>query len=115
MCQSIIPSARDPPAREGLSETFSRRTISQYIDPGMLAFAKATFPAPVDTGVAGTNAINTSPYTVREDDLQVRVDERLGDKDYAFFRWSQRWQTRVTPQQLLNLTSLARFSHQTVG
>jgi len=97
-------------------DVFPNNNISQYIDPGMLAFAKATFPAPVNTGVAGTNAINTDPYTVREDDLQVRVDERLGDKDYAFFRWSQRWQTRITPQQLLNLASTgAHRIHNYVG
>ena len=72
----------------------------------MLAFAKATFPAPVDTGVPGTNAINTDPLTVREDDFQARVDEHIGEKDDAFFRWSERWQTRVAPQELENLTSL---------
>jgi outer membrane receptor protein involved in Fe transport len=109
-------STRSDGAGGFIRDQFPNNNISGHIDPGMLAFAKATFPAPVNTGIAGVNAINTDPYTVREDDLQVRVDERLSDKDYAFFRWSQRWQTRITPQQLVNLTNLGTHRiHNYVG
>ena len=100
-------STQPDPANPGeyIRPQFQGNNISGFINPGMLAYAKATFPAPVNTGIPGINAINTSPATVREDDINFRVDERLGEKDAAFFRWDQRWQGTFTPQELVNLAS----------
>lgn len=101
---STVPDPNEP--GEFIRSVFPNNQIpSNMINPGMLAYAKATFPQPVNTGIPGINAINTEPVTVREDDVDFRVDERLGQKDMGFFRWDQRWQPTFSPQQLVNLQS----------
>jgi Carboxypeptidase regulatory-like domain/TonB-dependent Receptor Plug Domain/TonB dependent receptor len=58
------------------------------LDPGMQAYAKALFPAPVATSVPGINGVNTFPNTTRQDEWSARVDENLNDRNSLWFRYS---------------------------
>lgn len=61
---------------------------SNLINPGMVAFARATLPAPTFTGVANRNARDTTPFVQDQNEWTVRVDQVLGDKDSVWFRYS---------------------------
>jgi Carboxypeptidase regulatory-like domain len=59
------------------------------IDPRMVAFAKFLFPAagPIIDN-AGDNALDTTPNTQTQDEWNIRVDQKIGANDSAFFRYS---------------------------
>jgi hypothetical protein len=86
-------------------QALTNNNISSFIDPHMLAFAEATFPAPNYAGVGGINAINTSPLRTRNDQLNIRGDQRFGEKDLVFMRWTELFTQDLAPQQLVNLTN----------
>lgn len=59
------------------------------INTGMVAFAHFYFPKagpPVDA--AGDNALNTTPVTQAQNEVNVRIDRKIGANDSAFFRYS---------------------------
>jgi len=58
------------------------------INQGMLTYAKALFPAPTVTGVAGTNAINTTPIIIRQDDASLRFDHQFNERNSLWIRYS---------------------------
>jgi hypothetical protein len=62
---------------------------SSLIDPRVTAYAKFIFPAagPV-LNAAGDNAVNTTPVVQSQDEFDVRVDQKFGANDSAFFRYS---------------------------
>ncbi|MCI0423152.1 MAG: hypothetical protein L0312_28665 [Acidobacteria bacterium] len=61
---------------------------SNLIHPGMVAFAKATLPAPAFTGVGNRNARDTTPFKQDQNEWTIRVDQVLGEKDSVWFRYS---------------------------
>ncbi|MCI0623485.1 MAG: carboxypeptidase regulatory-like domain-containing protein [Acidobacteria bacterium] len=61
---------------------------SNLIHPGMVAFAKATLPAPTFTGVGNRNARDTTPFKQDQNEWTIRVDQVLGEKDSVWFRYS---------------------------
>ncbi len=61
---------------------------SNLINAGMVAFAKATLPAPTFTGVPNRNARDATPFVQDQNEYTVRVDQILGDKDSVWFRYS---------------------------
>jgi hypothetical protein len=58
----------------------------------MVLYAKTTLPAPVVTGVADRNALDTTPYKQTQEEYTARADQTLGTKDYFWFRYSGRLQ-----------------------
>ena len=50
----------------------------QMFDPSTLAYAKKLYPAPVNTGVPGTNGIDLTPEEFHQNQLSLRGDEQLG-------------------------------------
>ena len=71
---------------------------ANLINPGMVAFAKATLPAPVFTGVGLFNAINTTPTNQTEEEYTARADQSLGTKDSFMFRASGLLRRRRCPR-----------------
>jgi hypothetical protein len=70
-------------------DPFPRNEIpASMLDPTALAFAKATLPAPVATGVANRNALNNAPVQNDQEDYSARVDQTIGQKDFVWFRYS---------------------------
>ena len=61
---------------------------ANLIDPGLVAFAKATLPAPNFSGIANYNVLDTTPGATNQEEYSARVDQIIGPKDSVWFRWS---------------------------
>jgi outer membrane receptor protein involved in Fe transport len=57
------------------------------ISPAALAYATA-WPAPINTGIPSANALDTSPYILRQDEGSVRFDEQLNSRNALFIRYT---------------------------
>lgn len=72
-----------------IRDPFPGNIIPQnLINAGMVAFAKATLPAPTFTGVGNRNARDTTPFKQDQNEWTIRVDQVLGEKDSVWFRYS---------------------------
>jgi len=83
-------STRPDPAHPGYSlmDPFPNNKIPQnLISKSALAYA-TSWPAPVNTGVAAYNALDTSPYIFRQDEGNLRIDETLSSHDNMFVRYT---------------------------
>jgi hypothetical protein len=65
------------------------RIPANLIDRGMVAWAKAIFPAagPMDLST-NSNAIDTTPTHQLQNEYTIRVDQNFGQKDSLMFRYS---------------------------
>ncbi len=85
-------STRPNPAHPGtyIRDPFPGNQIpSSLIDPRMVAYAQFMFPpAGPALNSGGDNAINTLPTVQTQDEFDVRVDQKIGANDSAFFRYS---------------------------
>jgi hypothetical protein len=85
-------STRQDPSKPGafIRDPFPNNQIpASRIDPGYLAYARATLPAPIQTGVADRNQHNLTP--VRQDEpgeYTARIDHNFGEKDMIWARGS---------------------------
>ena len=61
---------------------------ASQLDPGMVLFAKTVLPAPIFTGVSVFNGRDTTPYQQNQEEYDIRIDQNLGNKDFAWFRYS---------------------------
>ena len=85
-CQIYNPFTTDA---SGNRQVFAGNIIpSNLIDPRMVAYAQAIFPAagPYNT-FTKTNAVDNTPEIQTQNEYNVRIDETLG-KNNVFFRWS---------------------------
>ena len=72
-----------------IRQPFVNNQIPQsLINPGMLAYAKALFPAPVNTGVPGTNAINATATLTRQDEASLKLDHQFNEGNSLWIRYS---------------------------
>lgn len=87
-----------------LRQPFANNQIpSNLINPTMQLFAKTLFPAPVNTGVAGFNGLDTDPIVVAQDEPTLRFDEQVGPHDSAFVRYTGVNQSNNHPNGYANL------------
>lgn len=80
----------NPVTGQYLRDPFPNNQIpANLIDPRMVAYANFVFPAagPVFDS-AGDNALDTTPTTQSQNEYTFRVDESLGTKNSAWFRYS---------------------------
>jgi Carboxypeptidase regulatory-like domain/TonB dependent receptor-like, beta-barrel len=61
---------------------------SGRINPMALGYLKTYFDRPVETGVAGFNAINSHPLKSDANTYQVKIDHRFGNNDNIWYRYS---------------------------
>jgi hypothetical protein len=109
-------STTPDPAKPGqfLRTEFPNAHIpTSELDPNMLAYAQAVFPAPVATGVAGYNGVDNSPHIHTNDEYNIRIDEQLGTSNSFWFRFSDTtaWQTGSGGTAYLE-ASTHFFAHQ---
>jgi hypothetical protein len=85
-------STRPDPAHPGqyIRDPFPGNQIPMsMIDQRMVAYAAFEFPkaGPVFNS-AGDNALDTTPFTQTQNEWTVRVDQKIGKNDSAWFRYS---------------------------
>jgi outer membrane receptor protein involved in Fe transport len=89
-------STRPDPNNSGqfIRDAFPNAQIpAQYLNPGMVLFAKTLFPAPIDTGISGYNGRDTTAIVTDQNEPNVRIDQQFGEKDRLFFRYTRVGQT----------------------
>ena len=65
---------------------------SSLLNSTMVYYAKTLFPAPINTGNPNFNGRDTTPLTVRQDEVSVRFDQQIGTNDRIFVRYTGAWQ-----------------------
>lgn len=89
-------STRANPDRAGtfIRDPFAGNQIpASRLDRGTVAFAKAVLPAPVQTGLADRNAIDSTPTHNNNEEINIRADHNFSAKDAVMFRYSGSFQT----------------------
>jgi hypothetical protein len=85
-------TTRPDPANPGqyIRDTFAGNQIpASLIDPRMVAWANFLFPKAGSVfDSSGDNAIDSTPLTQNQNEFDVRVDQKVGANDTAFFRYS---------------------------
>jgi hypothetical protein len=62
---------------------------ASLIQPGLVAYAKFAYPqAGAVFDNSGDNALDATPNTQNQNEWDVRIDEKVGSNDSAFFRYS---------------------------
>jgi hypothetical protein len=111
-------TTRPDPAKPGqfLRDPFINNMIPQsLIDPNMLAIAKAFYPAPNATGVAGTNFSETSPVATDQNLYNIRLDQQFGTKDSFWFRFSHVDLPKSSANPIGNAVSSDDWQAHTIG
>jgi hypothetical protein len=58
----------------------------------MLKYAQEILPAPINTGVEGTNGRDSTSTVIRQDQMSLRFDHQLRERDRVFVRYTAAWQ-----------------------
>jgi hypothetical protein len=87
LCQIYNPFTTDA---GGNRQAFAGNIIpSNLIDPRMVAYAQAVFPAAGAYNAAtNSNGIDTTPETQSQNEYNVRIDQNFGQNNTLFFRYS---------------------------
>lgn len=86
------------------------------LDPGAVAFAKATLPAAIIIpGNPSNNALNSGTNLTTQWNYSGRVDQNFGKKDFIFVRYSGQQQRNSAPSSLLHLSNLVEVYSQHYG
>jgi hypothetical protein len=87
-CQIYNPFTTDPTTHA--RQVFAGNIIpSNLIDPRMVAYAQAIFPAAGPYNAAtNSNGIDTTPQTQTQNEYNVRIDQNFGQNNTVFFRYS---------------------------
>jgi outer membrane receptor protein involved in Fe transport len=109
-------STRPDPNKPGsyLRDAFQNNQVPvNLMDPHTLALAKMIYPAPINTGISGTNAENLKARITDSDEYNLRGDEQLAQKDSFWFRFSHIHVPVTTPGNFLDSTGLGDYhAHQ---
>ncbi len=98
----------NPATGQYIRDPFPNNQIpASLIDPRMVAYAQFVFPAAGPTfDSAGDNALDTTPTTQSQNEYSIRVDQSLGTKNSAWFRYSTFRSTAHTSGGLPSLLTL---------
>jgi outer membrane receptor protein involved in Fe transport len=84
-------STRPDPSTAGafVRDPFPRNQIpAARIFPGYITYAKATLPAPIETGVSDRNLLDLTPAATNQHEYTGRLDHMFSQRDAAWLRWS---------------------------
>lgn len=74
-------------AQKTVRDPFPNNIIpTARLDSRAVKYNQTIYPQPMNTGVAGTNFLLTSPFAQTLDQVTFRVDQELGNGKHAFFR-----------------------------
>src|SRR5581483_1680194 len=84
-------STRPDPSKPGsyLRDPFPGNIVpGNLLNPAAIYYAKTLLPAPVSTGVLGSNEVDNTPKLTNQNSYQGRIDQNFGQKDVLFGRIS---------------------------
>jgi len=65
---------------------------TSLLNSTMVKYGQSIFPAPIDTGVEGTNGRDATATIIRQDQMSLRLDEEIGENNRIFVRYTAAWQ-----------------------
>jgi len=81
------------PANIQAAGTPCNKIPASMINPATVKFAQTFYPAPqVIPGFPQWNGRDTTPNTIRQDQISLRFDQQFGTKDRIFVRWTAAWE-----------------------
>ena len=111
-------STRVDPVNPGsfIRDPFPGNVIPQArIDPGMLAFANATLPAPNYHGAGGNNEIDLTPSSINQQEYTGRLDQTFSEHDSVWTRWSGLKYTSQASAGRQGLLTNSNFDAMNIG
>ena len=96
----FVCDASGNPLGSGVAGTPCNKVPADRLDPHMVGWAQAVYPAAAVTGIPGVNHINTSPSSVSQDVWSFRIDHHLTARDDVSFRYSRTNQDRTSPSAI---------------
>jgi outer membrane receptor protein involved in Fe transport len=84
-------TTRPDPSNPGafIRDPFAGNRIpASRIFPGAVAYAKATLPAPMATGVSDRNLLDLTPSKTNQSEYSGRLDHIFSERDATWIRWS---------------------------
>ncbi len=104
------------PLPQGTPGTPCNKIHPSLLDQGMLAYAAATIPLPVETGVAGRNGLDNRPRTLQNDQYNIRIDEQLNSSNSFWGRYSHTRALRSQSGGKTTLTAQTKYwAYQAAG
>lgn len=85
------------------------------IQPGMLAYARATFPLGGAPITADRNALDPSPFSQNQEEYSFRIDRVVSAKDNVFFRMSHSMLDQTASGGRPALASFRNFDAYNIG
>jgi len=61
---------------------------TSLINQNLVKYVEADLPTPINTNVAGTNAIDNTPNRIRQDTASLRLDHQFNDRTSAWIRYT---------------------------
>jgi outer membrane receptor protein involved in Fe transport len=101
----INPNSPDPTKPGFIRDPFAGNQIpASLIDQRLVGLVKQIRPPLFNTGVANNNAIDNTPFRQHQKEFTARIDQTLGTKDFAWFRYSAIYFDTAGSGGLPNLT-----------
>jgi hypothetical protein len=91
-------TTRPDPANPGqfIRDPFANNNISSRLDPNMVTYAKAFYPAPQDVGVPGENFRDNTPNTTSSSIGSLRVDHQFDNAWSSWYRLTKFSQSSIS-------------------
>jgi len=88
--------------------------VSQ-LNKSILAYTSAIVPAPIVTGVSGTNMRNSDPQSFPANGYSIRADHYLSEKDTLWFRSTWSKQDIIAGQAIPGTNTVASITPRNIG
>ncbi len=111
-------TTRENPARPGtfIRDLFPGNKLpTSRLNAGMLTYAKTVLPAPITTGVADYNALDTTPIRNPSEEFSIRADHNFSDKDSVWFRYSASENPQTSSGGMASIEAKNTTSRYNVG
>lgn len=111
-------TTRPDPANPGsfIRDPFAGNQIpANLINTTLVDFIKKIRPPIQNIGIANYNAVDTTPFIQKQDELSARIDQTLGSKDFFWFRYSGLYYNTTQSGGIPGFVSASTYPAQNYG
>ncbi len=109
-------TTRDDGTGTFVRDIFPNNIIPQSrVDPGLVAFANATLPAPIATGVADRNALDSTNTATNQEEYNARADHNFNENNTLWVRVSGTLNTTAGSGGRQTLASANDWTSSNIG